>query len=72
MKLREVFELLPEFDEDKCVLIAEKFAVQFARWINDNYIVSTDGLWIELGTFGTMNKKNTRQLLEIFKTEYFN
>lgn len=71
MKLREIFEKLEDFDEDKCVLIAEKFAVQFARWINDNYIVSTDGLWIELGIYGEIHKKNSVQLLEIFKKDYF-
>lgn len=68
MKLREVFEMLPEFDEDKCVLISEKFAIQFARWISDNYIVSSDLIWIDCLT---LKKHNTIELMEIFKNEFY-
>ena len=68
MKLREVFELLEEFDEDKCAKISEKFAIQFARWISDNYIVSSDLIWIDCLT---LKKYNTIELMEIFKNEFY-
>lgn len=69
MKLREVFKMLPEFDEDKCVLISEKFAIHFALWISYNYIVSSDGTWIDCKN---LKKLNIKDIMNVFKEEYYN
>ena len=68
MKLRESFEKLEEFDEDKCVIISEKYALCFALWISLNYIVASDGYWLDCKT---LKKFNSFELMKIFKTEHY-
>ena len=69
MKLRERFEKLEDFDEDKCVKIAENFAIHFALWISYNYIISSDGIWIDCKN---LKKLNTIEIMEVFNDEYYN
>ena len=69
MELRKLFEQLEEFDECKIVEITERFAIHFALWISYNYIVASDGHYIDCVT---LKKSKAKELLEIFKTEHYN
>jgi hypothetical protein len=69
MKLIEQFEQLEEFDECKIVEITERFAIHFALWLSYNYIVASDGHYIDCVT---LKKSKAKELLEIFKIEYYN
>ena len=55
-----------EETKEQCVEIANEFAIGFAEWLNKNYIVTSDFLWLECDT---MIKKNSKKLLEIYKKE---
>lgn len=62
--LKEKFNNALDLDNDK--YITYEFAIGFAEWINANYIVSSDFLWLECDT---MTKRNSKELLEIYKKE---
>lgn len=61
-KLREKFQevILDYFDKaDKCEQIVDDFAVKFADWSNSLYVA------------GEYKSKSTTELLQIFKSKYY-
>ena len=66
MTLKEKFKktLQKNFTINDIEEIADEFAIEFAEWLNDNYIVSSDFLWLECDT---MIKRTTKELLEMYK-----
>ena len=73
MTLKEKFkEILTAFWindwEDKCEVIADEFAIEFANWVNKVSYRSFDGNWY-LTQIDEDIKKTTEELLEIYKKE---
>ena len=66
MTLKEKFKktLQKNFTINDIEEIADEFAIEFAEWLNDNYIVSSDFLWLECDN---MIKRTTKELLEMYK-----
>ena len=55
---------------NKCVLIAEEFAIGFAEWCDDNYFrMGNTSFWAESMDWDNDNKFTTKELLEIYKKE---
>lgn len=53
---------------ERCVVIADEFAIGFAEWCDDNYFrMGNTSFWAESMDWDNDNKFTTKELLEIYK-----
>jgi hypothetical protein len=53
---------------DKCVEVADEYAIAFTDWCEDYYYPSsTKGIWFDKPDFDSANRYTTGELLKIYK-----
>jgi len=71
MTLKEQFQDVQDAYHDRsddCVIVADKFAIEFAEWLNINYFqIVGNKTWCK--TLSMENEYTSKELLQIFKKE---